>query len=487
MAPQWPKIIAILGCNVYNFQFHSISVRTTKSFEFTASPTHEILDLKYEPIEQISTVSSMFPVSQNFSTYSEYREKAISWYEKTQRAARKLALPLPVWSTVNYPFKPFINPKLKYRIPTGYLGPENHLQLEAIIINKEPFDESSVFGEKGRFQKDVPIKDHISLGKSTLIPPEPDPEYYDDYESYLQAVNNWTQICSNCTLIPHHPSEFKEKDCPELEPNPNSGHSLPPEFQYDYDSIYQPDLESTCSRQKFIRGPSSGKLKLKKTKVKNRSKTFKVKTKIVKKKVKIAKPKTFSKKMVKVISKLFKALQRADYNQQTPIAPHKMTFPYISFPFYPGNLLSTMQSHGNDSLDTKSYSILRVFKLVAYSFNAASQYGFISNFEFKTFPSFNEIIHALNYAYSSSSSFYSLYMFYFLFHVFDTNPTISKMLISNTSSMYVTLRILIRFSHVSDCIYDPMVGKFNELSKEENDPMYELFYQSLTGVYTTKV
>ena len=146
-----------------------------------------------------------FPNPSDFSSWSSYAEAAQTWEKKTREAVGSTRLPLPLASYVHCPVPPLKHAQCgivkKVVDPTkNPPPPEANLEMLDIAINGKPFD--NVTAGNG-----VPMSVYLAPNAhwgSELIESEPLPYFYDDFESYADAMRAWKEKTSEGAFV--HPS-----------------------------------------------------------------------------------------------------------------------------------------------------------------------------------------------------------------------------------------------------------------------------------------
>ena len=156
-----------------------------------------------------------FPDPSEFDCLEAYCSAVGSWKLRCREKLVHLAGPATIWSTMKRPLNPYINKRLPNRIPEGQLGPENQLAMLSLLLQGDEERCRGNFPVKGRFGKDVPVAAFVVPGKPEILAPEPNPEMYDSYQEYLEAVVQWTAIVENTKAVP---SKFSEGKLPKHHP-----------------------------------------------------------------------------------------------------------------------------------------------------------------------------------------------------------------------------------------------------------------------------
>ena len=156
-----------------------------------------------------------FPDPSEFDSLEAYCSAVGTWKLRCREKLVHLAGPTTIWSTMKCPLNPYINKRLPNRIPEGQLGPENQLAMLSLILQGDEERCQGNFPVKGRFGKDVPVSAFVVPGKPEIVAPEPNPEMYDSYQEYLEAVVQWTAIVEKTKAVP---SKFSEGKLPKHHP-----------------------------------------------------------------------------------------------------------------------------------------------------------------------------------------------------------------------------------------------------------------------------
>lgn len=164
------------------------------------------------------------PLPNNFKSYEEYLNAVWIWNVNTKLTSDNYLLPIPMGFSFKRPGKPYILTELEKspssiehrRVKNAFstnntpLGPRNYLEmLEAVIDNKE--SDSKTFSVKGLNDQSIPKANHYTketLWNGQLLPRQPMPEFFGNYESYVIAYRQWCNKVGTENIIPFHPSQY---------------------------------------------------------------------------------------------------------------------------------------------------------------------------------------------------------------------------------------------------------------------------------------
>ena len=412
----------------------------------------------YEEIDDpIPDYDLSFPVPQDYHNYQDYKNAAQNWEERAESYAENIHFELPIWGTIKKPQKPYIDTKYPNRIPNTFLGPANQLDMEKKILTGEEFDiENGNFPVEGRFKKMVQYKGFFNNTNEDrwLIPEEPFPDYYDTYDEYKEAVENWTRICERIKEIPEHPKALAEKVV-DLEKVENcEGTPVPDKF------LHKP---------KRIKVRSLRKRKSSVSHQKKKKNTF------------------WLAKYKKQINETFLLTQqKIVFNVENNVDVAKTRGIY--FPIYPNDFITKMIYFGDNSSNkvTGGSSNSRVMKLISYSIRSIQEDENIS-FKFDKIPRFNDLFHEIKVDFIRNNPGSSLYLWSLINYIFSSDQNMTKKLIKDDEATYLILKLILKYSNSNDDLIDPMFDRFDNLIDENEDHLVEMFYRTLVRGHFIKL
>ena len=142
----------------------------------------------------------VFPHPNDYNTYLEFLCAAEKWQNTVVRTfPENVVLPIPPEAFA----RPSVTPGLGFSKPVP--NPANVLEIEKKMIDCGIL----VDGELPHGRDKRKFSDFFSTGEHTLLPVEPSPQLFPDFESYVQAEINWA-ACGNGKTLPRTVAEVGE-------------------------------------------------------------------------------------------------------------------------------------------------------------------------------------------------------------------------------------------------------------------------------------
>lgn len=133
------------------------------------------------------------PISQDFKSYREYSYGMKKWYISMESSFSRCLLPTTISLFYRRPFRHKISGRRKNLITS-----EQFLKIEKILIDGLRFNDSSFLKENIKNKSNL-VSEHISSIKKWigwLIPPFPEPDFFQCFDDFFIAVNKWYTICT---------------------------------------------------------------------------------------------------------------------------------------------------------------------------------------------------------------------------------------------------------------------------------------------------
>ena len=170
----------------------------------------------YIPLSEKITLFDKSLSPEEFESYDELEEAALKWHLELMKKKNELNLKLPNLISSYYKrATPMLDDESEMKEDSGLdmtprvneMTPRDLTPRESQQLNPSE-EENSQTSEiltniSNNFFKEEEIK-----WRNTLAPAEPDPNDYDSFEEYEQAMKNWFCLGSKIQLLPPHPCQI---------------------------------------------------------------------------------------------------------------------------------------------------------------------------------------------------------------------------------------------------------------------------------------
>eukprot|EP01130_Rhizamoeba_saxonica_P017729 TRINITY_DN865_c0_g1_i1.p1 TRINITY_DN865_c0_g1~~TRINITY_DN865_c0_g1_i1.p1 ORF type:complete len:1000 (+),score=201.56 TRINITY_DN865_c0_g1_i1:239-3001(+) len=152
------------------------------------------------------------PSCYDYTSIEEYEEGLLIWRDNVDDIFQSIHLPSILG---DYFYRPQVYADLQadYSISGMDISAIEESAMESTLEEYQ----SSYETDASSFEDIVHISEKVSNKilenipwNAQLIPVEPDPQDYDDFESYEEALHKWAYVCSSISTIPPHPEQLEE-------------------------------------------------------------------------------------------------------------------------------------------------------------------------------------------------------------------------------------------------------------------------------------
>lgn len=167
-------------------------------------------------------VLSAFPKAENFTSFEDYDGAVMQWKVEAAKSLGHVKLPRVLGSVFFRPSQGTsgINSDLEFSESTS-ISEDDHSEVHADSSPRSKgsprakvgtpsaseggtegdIDDSDLFDRKWLLERDP--------WAASLIPFEPDPMDFDDFEAYETAMHNWGKVCARCAVLPPSPDQME--------------------------------------------------------------------------------------------------------------------------------------------------------------------------------------------------------------------------------------------------------------------------------------
>ena len=181
----------------------------------SATPTPENLVRQGAAVKELA-----FPSPVGFASKEDYLEAVLQWKERAEAVFAYGRLPVPVSSMYYRPASPSVfNPgdeaARRFKPELSPCLPLNFNKMLDLILSGEPINPDEEFPVQVPHRKVVTLGNQVTSERqwqSEFAPPEPNPMYYDMFERYAKAYQQWSHAArSTMGIRIPSPEEFGPK------------------------------------------------------------------------------------------------------------------------------------------------------------------------------------------------------------------------------------------------------------------------------------
>lgn len=181
--------------------------------------THDVYNLFHIPE---SSFQSPFPQLEGFSSYDDYLSTLKEWYIRAVKYFASTFLPSPISGLIRFPAPPKVFSKEEKSNPARFktfkanqwpLLSNNYFQMLDIIFNQTEFNPDDPFENQIPKREVIQMKHHVSSQDqwvSHLIPVEPSPVLYKNYEEFEESFLRWSQVAQGTMPLPPCPQDMSQ-------------------------------------------------------------------------------------------------------------------------------------------------------------------------------------------------------------------------------------------------------------------------------------